>query len=428
MTHTPLPQALTPDVFAPARLGPITLRNRTIKAATYEGLSRDNLVTDKLIDFHVRHAAGGVGMTTVAYCAVAPEGRTDRHQILWRPEALPGLQELTDAVHAEGAAISAQIGHAGPVAAPKANGAPALAPSRHFHKTTLSFTKPATREDLARVVEDHAHAARMAVDAGFDAVEVHLGHNYLASSFLSPRINHRDDEYGGKLANRARLSLEIMRAVRAAVGDRIAILAKLNMDDGVPGGFWLDEAVTVSRWLEESGSLDALELTAGSSLLNPMYLFKGDAPLREFAGVMPEPLKTGIKLVGKRFLHAYPYTDGYLLQDAKQIRSQVKLPMVLLGGITNRAIMDTAMAEGFEFVAMGRALLREPDLINRIQAEPRTRSLCDHNNKCMTTIYRGSRCVLVDAGRPGPFADAAPAVTSAPAETAEAVSAVETSA
>ncbi|WP_232806694.1 NADH:flavin oxidoreductase [Geodermatophilus chilensis] len=428
MTLTPLPRSETPDVFAPARLGPVTLRNRTIKAATYEGLSRDNLVTDKLIDFHVAYAAGGVGMTTVAYCAVAPEGRTDRHQILWRPEALPGLRKLTEAVHAEGAAVSAQIGHAGPVASPKANGLPALAPSRHFHKTTLSFTKPASQTDIARIVEAHAHAARMAVEAGFDAVEVHLGHNYLASSFLSPRINHRDDEYGGKLANRARFALEIMRAVRAAVGDRIAILAKLNMDDGVPGGFWLDEAVTVSRWLEESGSLDALELTAGSSLLNPMYLFKGDAPLREFAGVMPEPLKTGIKLVGKKFLHAYPYTDGYLLEDARQIRSQISLPMVLLGGITDRAIMDTAMAEGFEFVAMGRALLREPDLINRIQAEPRTRSLCDHNNKCMTTIYRGSRCVLVDAGRPSPFADAAPAVTTAPAETAEAVSAVETSA
>ena len=433
MTQTSLPPAVTPDVFAAARLGPITLRNRTIKAATYEGLSRDNLVTDKLIDFHVAYAVGGVGMTTVAYCAVAPEGRTDRHQILWRPEALPGLRKLTDAVHAEGAAISAQIGHAGPVAAPKVNGAPALAPSRHFHKTTLSFTKPATREDLARVVQAHAHAAQMAVDAGFDAIEVHLGHNYLASSFLSPRLNHRDDEYGGTLANRARLSLQIMRAVRDAVGDRIAILAKLNMDDGVPGGFWLDEAVTVSRWLEESGTLDALELTAGSSLLNPMYLFKGDAPLREFSAIMPEPLKTGIKLVGKRFLHAYPYTDGYLLQDAKQIRSQVHIPIVLLGGITNRAVMDTAMAEGFEFVAMGRALLREPDLINRIQAEPRTRSLCDHNNKCMTTIYRGSRCVLIDSGRPGPIADATPANRSAPrraesAEPAEAVSVVEASA
>ena len=397
MTHTPLPRNEVPDVFAPAALGPVTLRNRTIKAATFEGLSRRGLVTDPLIDFHVRVAAGGVGMTTLSFCAVAPEGCQAPGQIVWRPEAVPGLRRLVDAVHAEGAAVSVQIGHAGAVANPKATGMPALAPSRHFHKTTLSIAKPASREDLHRIVRAFGDSARMAAEAGFDAIEVHLGHNYLPSSFLSPRLNHRADEYGGSLENRARLALQIMRAVREAVGDRVAILAKLNMDDGVPGGFWLEEAVVVARWLEQSGTVDALEMTVGSSLLNPMYLFKGDAPLREFAGVMKEPLRTGIKLVGSRVLREYPYSDGYLLEDSRQIRAAVGLPLVLLGGITNRAIMDTAMQEGFQFVALGRALLREPDLINRIQAEPRTRSLCNHNNKCMTTIYRGTRCVLVPA-------------------------------
>lgn len=389
-----------PDVLAPARLGPVALRNRIVKAATYEGLSRDNLVTDDLIDFHVRHAAGGVGMTTVAYCAVAPEGRTDRHQILWRPEALPGLRRLTEAVHGEGAAVSAQIGHAGPVANPKANGAPALAPSRIFHKTTLSFTQAATQDDLRRVVRVHADAATMAVEAGFDAVEVHLGHNYLASAFLSPKVNRRTDGYGGSLANRARLSLEIVRAVREAVGDRIAVVAKMNMDDGVPGGFWLDEAITVTRWLEDTGTLDALELTAGSSLDNPMYLFRGDAPVREFAAIMPQPLRTGVKLVGSRFMPSYPYEDAYLLDQARQIREAVSLPLVLLGGITSKPVMDRAMGEGFQFVAMARELLRQPDLINRIQRDESPRSLCIHCNKCMTTIYGGTRCVLVDHESP----------------------------
>ncbi|MEU6265605.1 NADH:flavin oxidoreductase [Saccharopolyspora shandongensis] len=385
-----------PDVFSPGRIGPLTLRNRTIKAATYEGLSHKGRVTRDLVDFHVRHAAGGVGMTTVAYCAVSPEGRTDRHQILWTPESLPGLQKLTAAVHAEGAAASAQIGHAGPVANPKGNGAPALSPSRHFHKTTLSFAKEATRDDLRRIVQDHARAARMAIEAGFDAVEVHLGHNYLASSFLSPKINHRTDSYGGSLENRARFAREIMAAVREAVDGRIAIIAKMNMDDGVPGGFWLDEAIAVTRWLESDGTVDALEMTAGSSLSNPMYLFKGDAPLEAFADVMPQPIKLGVKLVGNKVLREYPYRDGYLLEDARQIRAAVKLPMILLGGITNREIMDRAMAEGFEFVAMARALLREPDLVNRIEADAGVRSLCNHNNRCMPTNFTGTRCVLVD--------------------------------
>lgn len=393
MTTTP---PLVPDVFSPGKIGPLTLRNRTIKAATYEGLSHKGKVTQDLVDFHVRHAAGGVGMTTVAYCAVSPEGRTDRHQILWTDEALPGLRALTEAVHQEGAAAAAQIGHGGPVANPKATGVPALSPSKHFHKTTLSFAKEATPHQLRRIVDDHVHAARMAIEAGFDAIEVHLGHNYLASSFLSPKINHRKDSYGGSLENRARFAREVLRAVRDAVGDRIAIISKLNMDDGVPGGFWLDEAIAVARWLESDGSLDALEMTAGSSLSNPMYLFKGDAPLDAFAEVMPQPIKLGVKLVGHKMLREYPYQDGYLLEDARQIRAAVTLPMILLGGITNKDVMDRGMADGFEFVAMARALLREPDLINRMQADSRVRSLCNHNNRCMPTNFTGARCVLVD--------------------------------
>ncbi|WP_241661501.1 NADH:flavin oxidoreductase [Thermomonospora catenispora] len=385
-----------PDVLAPAKLGPVTLRNRIIKAATYEGLSRAGLVTDELIDFHVRHAAGGVGMTTVAYCAVSPDGRTDRRQIQWTDRALPGLRALTDAVHAEGAAVCAQIGHAGPVADPRSNGVPAIGPTRRFNPLGGGFTRAATKADLDRVVRAHAHAASMAIEAGFDAVEVHLGHNYLASAFLSPRLNRRKDDYGGPLENRARLARDIARAVRDAVGDRIAVIAKLNMDDGVPGGFGLEEAIRVAQWIEHDGSVDALELTAGSSLLNPMYLFRGDAPLREFAAAMPPPIRLGVRLVGGRFLRAYPYRDGYLLPQARRVRAAVSLPLIALGGITDRRTMDRAMADGFQFVAMARALLREPDLINRIKEDADTRSRCIHCNKCMPTIYRGTRCVLVE--------------------------------
>ncbi|WP_051637771.1 NADH:flavin oxidoreductase [Rhodococcus sp. UNC363MFTsu5.1] len=388
------PKISAPDPLAPAKLGPLTLRNRVIKAATFEGLTPKGLVTDQLIDFHRRPAAGGVGMTTVAYCAVAPDGRTSPGQIQWTDETMPGLRRLTDAVHAEGAAVSAQIGHAGPVAASKYIGHPALGPSRQFRMTTQNFSKPATKADIARITEGHANAARRAVEAGFDAVEIHFGHNYLISSFLSPKVNKRKDEYGGSLKNRARFALETARAVRDAVGDKIAILAKLNMDDGAPGGFWLDESIRVAKWLEADGSLDALELTAGSSLLNPMYLFKGDAPLREFAAVMPQPTKLGIQLVGKHFLKEYPYTDGYLLEDAKQFRSQLTMPLVLLGGVTNKAVMDEAMAEGFQFVAVGRALLRDPEMVNRIREDEDTKSLCNHCNKCMCAIYGGTHCVL----------------------------------
>ncbi|MFJ9083103.1 NADH:flavin oxidoreductase [Streptomyces sp. NPDC102340] len=394
----------TPDLLAPARLGPLTLRNRVIKAATFEGVTRDALVSDRLIEYHRRPAAGGVGMTTVAYCAVAPEGRTERDQIHMRPEAVPGLRRLTEAVHAEGAAISAQIGHAGPVADPVSNGLPALAPSRFLNLQSFRFARPATRDDIARVTRAHARAARTAVEAGFDAVEIHLGHNYFASSFLSPRLNKRKDEYGGTLANRARVARGVARAVRDEVGDEIAITAKLNMDDGVSGGIWLDESLRTAAWLEADGSVDALELTAGSSLLNPMYLFRGGAPVRQFAATFPQPQRFGIERVGKKFIRAYPYEEAFLLPSARQFRAALKLPLILLGGIADRETAEQAMTEGFEFVAMGRALLREPDLINRFAddraADRPTHSLCIHCNRCMPTIYTGTRCVLIE---PEPF-------------------------
>lgn len=383
-----------PDVFDQARLGPLTLRNRILKAATFEGMSRGALVSDDLIEFHRRHAAGGVGMTTVAYCAVQPEGRTERNQIWMRPEAVPGLRRLADAVHAEGAAVSAQIGHAGPVANSRSNRTPSLAPVGMFNPQGMQRTLAATEADIQRITDAHATAARLAIEAGFDAVEIHLGHDYFASSFLSPRINRRDDAYGGSLENRAKVARAVARAVRDEVGDQIAVLAKLNMDDGVRGGFRPDESVQVAKWLEQDGSVDALELTAGSSLLNPMYLFRGDAPIKEFAATFPQPQRLGIRLVGKRFIRAYPYEEAFLLESARRFRAALDLPLVLLGGITQRSTMDLAMAEGFPFVAMARALLREPDLINRIKAEPATPSLCTHCNKCMPTIFRGTHCVL----------------------------------
>lgn len=387
-----------PDVFNPAKLGPLTLRNRVIKAATFEARTPDALVTDDLIEYHRLPAAGGVAMTTVAYCAVSPGGRTGGNQIWMRPHAVPGLRRLTEAIHAEGAAISAQIGHAGPVADARSNQATALAPVRFFNPIAMRFAQKATREDIDDVLAAHAHATRLAVDAGFDAVEIHLGHNYLASAFLSPLLNRRDDEFGGSLQNRAKVARGLVMAVRRAVRQQVAVTAKLNMTDGIRGGITVDEALTTARWLQDDGGLDAIELTAGSSLVNPMYLFRGDAPVKEFAAAFKPPLRWGIRMTGHRFFREYPYRDAYLLREARLFRAELTIPLILLGGITNRTTMDLAMAEGFEFVAMARALLAEPDLVNRIAAEgSQVRSACTHCNQCMATIYRRTHCVVTGA-------------------------------
>jgi 2,4-dienoyl-CoA reductase-like NADH-dependent reductase (Old Yellow Enzyme family) len=166
------------------------------------------------------------------------------------------------------------------------------------------------------------------------------------------------------------------------------------MDDGVPGGLRLEESLQIARWLEADGALDALQLTVGSSLFNPMYYFHGDAPRREFARAIPPPLRWAFQAGAARFLREYPYRDAYLLDLARQFRNELSMPLMLLGGITSKQTMDRAMREGFDFVAMARALLRQPDLVSRIQNDAAARSLCTHCNACMPTIFTRTRCVL----------------------------------
>jgi len=389
------PRSEPADPFGATTLGPVALRNRFIKSATFEGPARDNLVGDRLVEFHRRIAAGGVAMTTVAYCAVSPEGSTDGRTLLLRPEAVPGLARLADAVHAEGAVVAAQIGHAGPVANPAATGHPSLGPTKILNPLGMRRTRAATTEDIERVTVAFAEGARRVVEAGFDAVEVHVGHGYLLSSFLSPKLNTRTDEWGGTLERRARFPRQVLVAVREAVGDRVAVTAKLNMADGTPRGLWLDESLQVGRWIAEDGSVDALELTGGSSLENPMYYFRGDAPIAEMSQIMPKPLRRAFTLVGGTFLHSYPYEEAYFLPFARQFREALDLPLILLGGVSTLDTVHRAMDEGFEFVAMGRALLRQPELVNEWRDSDSRDSLCVHCNKCMPTIYRGTHCVLV---------------------------------
>ena len=390
-----------PQLFEPAVLGPVRLRNRIIKAATFEGMSRGGAVTDALIDFHQAFAAGGVGLTTLAYCAVSPDGRGAPNEIVLGPAARPGLARLAGAVHARGAAISAQIGHAGPVGQRRITGSRPLAASSGFSPLGTRY-HAMTAADIARVTSDFAASARVVAEAGFDAVELHMGHHYLLNSFLSPKFNRRTDGWGGSVPNRARLPRAVAQAVRDAVGGRLAVTAKFEMADGVPGGLWLDESIELARLLQADGTLDALQLTAGGSLANPMYLFRGEVPRKEFAATLPRPLRPAFQLAGHRLLRDYPFEEAYLRPMARQFRAALDLPLILLGGITRLDTMTQAIGEGFAFVALGRALLREPDLPGKLSRQESAESLCIHCNKCMPSIYRGTHCVLVaPPDRPG---------------------------
>jgi 2,4-dienoyl-CoA reductase-like NADH-dependent reductase (Old Yellow Enzyme family) len=395
-TETGYRSGVTLDVFSPADLGPVRLRNRVIKAATFEGRTPHGLVTDELIDYHLAPSRGGVGLTTVAYLAVAPEGRTHREVITVNAESAPGLARLADAVHETGAKIGGQLGHAGPVANGRSNGVHALAASKMPSPLSMQMIRSASPADIARITKDYVRAARIMVDAGFDVLEIHMAHGYLLSSFLAPGQNRRKDDWGGSLEHRARFARQVARVVREEVGDEAAVIAKVGMTEGSRAGFSMPESVEFAQMLEADGHLDALELSAGSSLLNPMYLFRGDVPLKEFAASMPPAVRLGLKTpIGKRFFKAYPFEEAYLREKALAFRAGLSMPLIMLGGINTLATMDRAMEEGFEFVAMGRALLREPDLVNRMQAGETSDGICIHCNQCMPTIYTGTRCTVI---------------------------------
>lgn len=395
---------MTADVFAPATLGPVQLRNRTVKAATFEGRTPHGLVTDELIDYHLAPARGGVGLTTVAYLAVAPEGRTHREVIVVNDAAAPGLAKMAEAIHETGAKIGGQLGHAGPVANGRSNGVHGLAASRMPSPMSMQMIRSCTESDIARITKDYVRTARIMADAGFDVLEIHMAHGYLLSSFLAKGQNRRKDSWNGSLENRSRFARQVARAVREEVGDSVAVTAKIGMTEGSPVGFSMPETVEFAQMLEADGTLDALELSAGSSLLNPMYLFRGGVPLKEFAATMPPALRLGLKSpIGKRFFKSYPFEEAYLRDKALEFRKAVSMPLIMLGGINTKETMDRAMAEGFEFVAMGRALLREPDLVNRMSAGEVTSGICSHCNLCMATAAATSdqigdtrtRCVEV---------------------------------
>jgi len=388
--------------FAPGRLAGVALRNRVIKTATYEGMTPGGVPSDALVAHHRAVAAGGVAMTTVAYGAVSADGRTFAEQMWMHPEIVPHLRRVTDAVHAEGAAASLQLAHCGfftknrEITLPRPLSASAV-PNPYGFTVGLGRSQAMTEADMDRVAGEFATAARLAVDAGFDAVEVHLGHGYLLSQFLSPATNRRRDRWGGAVANRMRFPLAVVERVRDAVGPAVAVLAKTNLRDGFRGGLELGDAIEVVRALEAAG-VDAVVLSGGFTSRTPFYLLRGGRPLREMIAIDGSWLqKLSLALVGPFIIKRYPFTEMFFLDDALAVRHAVRVPLVLLGGIVSRANLERAMREGFDYVALGRALIHDPQFVAKLARGEVERSGCTACNRCVVEMDRGGvRCVLGD--------------------------------
>lgn len=374
-------------LFTPVTLGPLTLRNRSIRSAAFESMCPGNVPSPQLLDYHRSVAAGGVGMTTVAYAAVTRSGLSFDRQLWMSPEIVPGLRELTDAVHVEGAAASIQLGHCGNMSHKSICGCLPVGASSGFNLYSPTFVRGLRADELPEMAKAYGRSVCLAREAGFDAVEIHAGHGYLISQFLSPSTNHRKDEFGGTLANRMRFMEMMMEEVMKAAGNDMAVLVKMNMRDGFRGGMELDESLQVARKLQELGA-SALVLSGGFVSKAPMYVMRGEMPIRTMTYYMTcWWLKYGVRLVGKYMIPSVPFREAYFLEDALKFREALDIPLVYVGGLVSRQKIEEVLNHGFEAVQMGRALLNEPDFVNRMRREENARCNCRHSNYCIARMY-----------------------------------------
>jgi 2,4-dienoyl-CoA reductase-like NADH-dependent reductase (Old Yellow Enzyme family) len=387
--------------FEPFALAGLTLRNRFIKTATFEGLTPGGRPGPELARFHRDVAAGGAALTTVAYCGVSADARTFADQMHVHEGQLEALRALADGVHAEGGAVSGQLAHCGGFsrAKPVLQRRP-LGPSAGINAYGLPVGVPlcgAMRQaDIERTVADYARTARLLRRAGFDALEIHMGHGYLLSQFISPATNRRSDAYGGSLENRMRFPLQVLAAVREAVGSDTPLLAKINLEDGFDGGLDTADAVQVARLLE-AGGIAAIVMSGGFVSRTPMYLFRGDSPLQAMIAAEPSAaMRWAMRLGGKHSFPALPFEPLYFLEQARRVRAAVRVPLAYLGGVTCGEDVERLMREGFELVCVGRALLHDPSFVLRLRDDGSHRSACTHCNLCVASMAtpRGTHCVL----------------------------------
>jgi len=387
--------------FSAGTLGGLELRNRIIKAATFEGMCPDGVPSERLFAHHRGVSDGGVAMTTLAYCAVEADGRVKSEMMYMHEGIRPQLERLAREVHQAGSKLSGQMGHCGNFSQNSDfQGKRPLGPSAMLNlggiPAGIPFAGAMSHADIDRMVGLYRRAASFMKSVGFDALEIHFGHGYGLSQFISPKTNRRSDEYGGSLINRMRLPLRVLEAVRESVGERFPILGKMGLTDGVKGGLKENEAIEVAALLDAAG-IDALIPSGGTSSMNPMLLFRGDSIKDSLIEQEKSPrMRLGLRMVGNSMFKDYPYEELYFLEGAKRIRDRIKrAKVVYIGGVSTLESIEAALHE-FEFVQMGRALWKDPHFVNNARANLGYVNGCNHCNRCAALIGHpdGVRCVL----------------------------------
>lgn len=376
-------------IFQEAHIGPLTLRNRTIRSAAFESMCPGHEPSQMLYDYHTSVARGGVGMTTVAYAAVEESGLSFDRQLVMRPEIIPGLRRLTEGIHKEGAAAGIQLGHCGNMSHKEICGCIPVGASTGFNLYSPTLVRGLRRDELPALAKNFGRAVNLAREAGFDSVEIHCGHGYLIDQFLNTYFNRRRDEYGGSLENRMRFMTMCMEEVMKAAGNDMAVVVKMNMRDGLKRpGTTIEESIEIAKRLQQLGT-HAIVLSGGLVSATPMYVMRGEMPIHTMTHYMDKAwLKYGVRACGKMMVPTVPYQEAFFLEDALRFRQAMPdMKFIYVGGLVAGDKINEVLSHGFEAVQMARSLLNEPDFVNRLKEDPHHRCGCRHSNYCIARMY-----------------------------------------
>ena len=376
-------------IFQEAHIGPLTLRNRTIRSAAFESMCPGHEPSQMLYDYHTSVARGGVGMTTVAYAAVEESGLSFDRQLVMRPEIIPGLRRLTEGIHKEGAAAGIQLGHCGNMSHKEICGCIPVGASTGFNLYSPTLVRGLRRDELPALAKNFGRAVNLAREAGFDSVEIHCGHGYLIDQFLNTYFNRRRDEYGGSLENRMRFMTMCMEEVMKAAGNDMAVVVKMNMRDGLKRpGTTIEESIEIAKRLQQLGT-HAIVLSGGLVSATPMYVMRGEMPIHTMTHYMNKAwLKYGVRACGKMMVPTVPYQEAFFLEDALRFRQAMPdMKFIYVGGLVAGDKINEVLSHGFEAVQMARSLLNEPDFVNRLKENPHHRCGCRHSNYCIARMY-----------------------------------------
>ena len=366
------------ELFEQTILNGMTLANRFVRSATWEGLATaEGFATDGLTNLLVDLARGNVGLIITGHAYVSPEGQAAPGQLgIYTDGHVPSLKEMVGKIHEAGGKIAIQISHGGRFALKLPN-VVRLGPSTLESKGKIQC-REMSLEEIHRTTGQFAQAAQRARAVGFDAVQIHAAHGYLLSEFLSPFFNSRTDAYGGPIGNRARFLLDVVDVVRREVGSAFPVLVKLNSQEFLQGGYTVEDMLEVASLLEKAG-VDAIEMSGGNHVAG---IFGGFFPARK---VKPKE-------------EVLPYYLG----EARRYKERIHLPIMLVGGIRSYEWEARILLEGYaDYISLSRPLIREPGLINRWRSGDTAKSACISDNGCFKPALNGEGIFCTVAAEKG---------------------------